>query len=963
MAKQPASDGEKKPSPRTAKKPLAFWNKPLKVELPGLFKVLAAAVATGFAFDWVKASAKAVEALTFVGFEKDPASLAWVLVRRSMTRAIYDLVAEACDLLGRQADPVQAALLDRLDRALDEAEFRLDEKLFDRPTALEIVDRLRAPLTEWLQAHGLNESQAKSMAARLPTYFTYALYEDWRKNPAIHAPIKEALANPFTRAEERDQLWNAYSAWLQRQVDERMFEEPFGLSQVYVPLRACFERPKRDASERQEYVRAKLAHEEVEWVAVDLAGAIDAWREAADPHDAIRFISGGPGSGKSSFARMYAARLAGEGERRVLFIPLHQFDLKADLAEAVDAFCRDREMIPEKILDAKTGEPRLLVLFDGLDELSKQGKLGAEIANDFLRQVEKKVESLNDNVPQGGKARLLVLLGGRPLAVQAHQNDFRKPGQILHALPYHLSDEEQEEYVDVSGLLAEDQRQVWWQRYGQAAGRDHPGMPEVFNRRDLDEITAQPLLNYLVALSYERKKLDFSREINLNRIYADLLEAVHEGTYQRRQNLAIKGMELRDFERLLEEIGLATWHGDGRTTTVAAIQEHCQNAGVDRLLKVFEEEARAGVTRLLVAFFFHQHGQKQDGEKTFEFTHKTFGEYLTARRIIGAVIRMEEELATKERTLDRGWDERAALAHWVEVCGPSPLDLDLVRFLHAEVALRDAETAARWQAMFCKLIRSGIKLGLPVERPTLRLNYFEESKQAANAEEALLVFLNGCARHTGQVSRVEWPETEKVGAWLSWIQSRRIFFYEKPSILEIYIGLINFRNCRLHSINFRGANLTGADLTNANLTNAVLTNAVLTNADLTNADLIYANLTGANLTNANLTYAYPTYANLTRANLTNANLTGANLIYANLANANLTYANLTNADLTYANLADANLADANLIDADLTDANLTDADLTDAVLPKGFVVPNRMPDGPMAASIAHSNNDRPNSLR
>jgi hypothetical protein len=33
---------------------------------------------------------------------------------------------------------------------------------------------------------------------------------------------------------------------------------------------------------------------------------------------------GGPGSGKSSFARIFAARLAEEGKHKVLFVPLHR---------------------------------------------------------------------------------------------------------------------------------------------------------------------------------------------------------------------------------------------------------------------------------------------------------------------------------------------------------------------------------------------------------------------------------------------------------------------------------------------------------------------------------------------------------------------------------------------------------------------------------------------------------------
>jgi hypothetical protein len=53
-------------------------------------------------------------------------------------------------------------------------------------------------------------------------------------------------------------------------------------------------------------------------------------------------------------------------------------------------------------------------------------------------------------------------------------------------------------------------------------------MPAELRREDLKEITAQPLLNYLLALSRTRGKLDFAAATNLNEIYEDLLAAIWE---------------------------------------------------------------------------------------------------------------------------------------------------------------------------------------------------------------------------------------------------------------------------------------------------------------------------------------------------------------------------------------------------------------------------------------------------
>ena len=87
-------------------------------------------------------------------------------------------------------------------------------------------------------------------------------------------------------------------------------------------------------------------------------------------------------------------------------------------------------------------------------------------------------------------------------------------------------------------------------------------------------------------------------------IYADLVTAVYERSYEKhRAYVPIRHMKLDEFFRVLEEIGLAAWHGDGRTTTVREIEKQCRISGLGALLDAFQEGAMTGVTRLLAAFF------------------------------------------------------------------------------------------------------------------------------------------------------------------------------------------------------------------------------------------------------------------------------------------------------------------------------------------------------------------------
>src|SRR5215213_9917721 len=654
-------------------------------------------------------------------------------------------------------------------------------------------------------------------------------------------------------------------------------------------------------------------------VVIDLQQELAKWVDGADLQDAIRVISGGPGSGKSSFARVFASGVAQSHSRtRVLFVPLHLIDASKDLVEEVGRFVREDGVLLGNPLDPESPESHLLVIFDGLDELASQGKAAADIARGFVREVEKTVERRNQQV-----VRLRVLLSGRELVVQENESEFRRPRQILNLLPYFtpVSTEyendvvvhDEVEYEDPAKLLQRDARQEWWKNYGELTGKNFEGLPKELNRDDLTEITAQPLLNYLVALSFTRDKLDFSKDINLNSIYADLVTAVYERGYEKGRAFGpIRHMTLEQFSRVLEEIGLAAWHGDGRTTTVREIEEHCQASGVGRMLDDFKEGAEAGVTRLLAAFFFRQYGQRTSGDPTFIFTHKSFGEYLAARRVVRAMERVSRDLERRASSPDEGWDERDALKHWAQICGPSAMSEYLRTFLMNEVGLRLHTELEEWQEQLTRLFNFVLRHAMPMEQ--LQIATFREAMfQSRNAEEGLLVALNVCAQTIGRRSVIQQPEPTTFGTWLRRIEGQR--------------GSEGLVRRSLSFLALPGANLFSNDLIGARLASS--------DFEGTEASFLFAafgDLSSANFKNANLMYARLFNTKFSKTNFERARLDDADMHMANLEGANLTDANLTGANLTDASLTDANLRDANLTRANLRDANLTGANLTDANL-------------------------------
>ncbi|MCG8419509.1 MAG: pentapeptide repeat-containing protein [Proteobacteria bacterium] len=946
-----------------ARRPVSAWNKPLEVEGKGLFKALTRAIGHGITGRWAELANDAAGVLTSFGLDTRPEERAWLLIRRALVRAVFDLVAEYRHQLSEQPDRKQLLVLaDQLDNRLEAAELEIRPDFVDRPGDLSIVADVAPLLGQWLSSYGVREADTRAIADRLRAYFAHILNAEWRESRAFYTPILDALDTPFAAASAHEQAWQENAARLRRQVNERMFGESFGLEQVYVRRRAACGRladasdepgelagPEPDGDERARahspgdrgVIRAAATGEDgpshgrvssaaVSRDVVDLAGHLCRWLDDADRHDAIRVISGGPGSGKSSFARMFAVEWT-ERSSRVVYVPLFEFDLADSLTSAMDSYAR-RLGLPAGLFDPDRGEGDLLVIFDGLDELSLRGRLGAETVRQFVRLLERSVRDMNRD-----RCRLRVLVTGRDIAVQATEAELRKPGQILHLLPYYVPVDARASYSDPDHLLARDDRDTWWARYGWAAGLEIGSMPDELRRADLDEITSEPLLCYLVALSYVGGRIDFTGgEVNLNEIYHDLLDSVYERGYEgSRRHKSVSNLSERQFVEILEEIGLASWHGGGRTATLDQIRLYCtRSPRLAKLIDRFEKDAEAGVTSLMAAFYFRQGEADERGDRTFEFTHRSFGEYLAGRRIVRACARMVNRVTAGDEGDEDGWTESDALVHWVEICGAAELDHGLLPFVRGEIGDQDDSVLHRWQRIFGRLIGRMLRTGMPMERLE-RVRFATEVKRARNAEAALFVVLDACARVTETLSAVRWPAKGSFGDWLRTVQGQAAGD-TRPVVLQCLSYL------DLHRTTLRAVDLGRAVLRHSNFKNSQFAYALLNNADLTGANLDDAILRRADVNGGRLSGAVLRAALLLETRLENASLTGADLTQASLRDAVLHDAVLTGATLRKADLTGASLRGANLEGADLRGAILDGADLRNVrysdqtIWPAGF---------------------------
>lgn len=875
---------------------------PQRVNLRGLATELSKAAAklsvaavtgTGFA-GLVTSFPDLVAALTNVGTITDE-ERAYILVQRALAGAIAEIVKEACPDPRMLSDKTVAdGLVGQA--GVNEDTWTLAPNFLEHPREIELVHKAISFLESWLVAWNVPADIVQAKVEVLPDYFSLKLHEEQAKHPTYYEPLMKRFKLETSPLAQEKWEWERYRYKIISAPEKPLFgDKKASLRDVFVPLRAKWKEQLKDGV---------VFHE------IELDEELVAWFGDTKRDDCLRIISGEPGSGKSSCAKMWASKIAKQRPGwRVIYIKLHDFDFTGDMKSSLTSYLKDEERITADLLDMQSTE-KVLVFFDNLDEIAITGKTAREAAASFVTHVRSMLRSVNES-----ERRFLVVLGGRELVVRDCLSEIRDLRQILYLEPYNA-----------------EQRTDWWKQYGVASERKYTDLPEALQREDLDHLTCQPLLNYLLALSYGRFQdspngvvsgLDFSERVTINEIYADLLHSVWLGVWGA-ENLQLTGksrvLPEDDFIALLEEVGVSVWHSDSRSSSLSDIKDRCLKAGLGEELKILEEEASDGVFRLLTAF----HLRFRDiGEKVVEFTHKSFGEYLAALRVVRLMEKLSYDRVSAQSPEGRRrravWSPESALKEWVELCGPKPLDetdRNLYELMLAEVRAKSKETREEIRDTFVELASTMIQTGMPILQGGMTFDEMEY--QSRNAEESLLCALYSCLsppidlynevetsqRNTDEVIPVvedaapliaRWHFRRGVNAWQMGGACLSSLHYLGRSL-----RYSNFTDAYL-----RGAYLTRASLTQAHMTRADLSQAILNRADLVGADLVEAHLIQADLTRADMIGAYLRGADLSRAYLKDADLREADLRDANLTRAYMKGANLTGANLTGANLTDA----------------------------------------------------------
>ncbi|CAO3398953.1 pentapeptide repeat-containing protein [Azospirillum palustre] len=816
-----------------------------------------------------------------------------LLQRAAYAAAIRIIQAEArsAPVMAAEADPqeIEAAILG----ATAETSFELTEIAFTDPERWPGLAALLTLFDWFMRVCAVPDDKRLPIRRAFADALPLALAGEWRnaEREKDYQALRAALEpTPFDPAAQRSLQWNAYR---DRQV--KAMDAPLralspekircSLNDLYVPLRAAVGDP-----EAPEWTGGERRKRPLVW----LDDTLYDWATRMDhaPSERIRVLSGEPGAGKSSACMKLAARLAAD-KRRVLLVPLTRLNIaRGALEELARYLASDLGHDPFTPLSA--GEPLLLIL-DGLDELAKSGQGATVLLSGFITDLGQRLSEWNRE-----GTRVLLLLAGRPGAAGAAVATGaigRGEEARLHVLRYRIAKYDRHGY-EPQELADLDQRSDWWYCFDPVGG-----MPESLTRHDphIESLTEQPLLNWLLAQILTEEGPERAATISgvhdlYTRLFDHVLDRIHRRSEGDGSTEAIDPIRDR-LEQMLEEVAVAAWHaGTDRAVPLSAVEKRLDDNRLAGELRHLSENTDAALTTLLDSFFCRAHQGVE--HRLVEFTHKSFGQFLTARRLVRLLPEMPNTQEVRRNRTD------AALKDWLELCGPAVMDWATYSFLSAQVAAEESRhplEVARWRDALSSLLVECLETGMPLPDSAMRSRASE--RLVRNAEIAML-----CAVAAMFSVSAEKPVPIRIdSAILAATLHRLIGPMIEWSAARDTIHIFDLTGAVLMDADLSGANLTGANLTGANLTGAILMDTNLLDAILTGANLSRAHLTGADLTGVDLTGADLTGADLTGADLTGANLTGADLTGANLTEANLTEANLTGAVLNGAILTDANL--------------------------------------------------------
>lgn len=853
--------------------------------------------------------------------------------------------------------------IDKLKKQVETGDLEIPFDFFEQPSSARPYQLLRNEFIIKRSAFrppGADENEAV-LKARFDSAFRSSVWDIWADRAAVFDDLAQALSSQAAKTSDFEKQWRAYRESI---VSDFHVAPVFGqeetrvsLGQLFVPLRCLWREAKNANGETSRYASERTEAAQIHHIRM-IQNELNEWIDNGDENDWLRLVGGGPGSGKSTSAKAFAARLAEQRpDLRPLFIPLQHIKGPGRFRDCINNYFRDRTGSPFRVgpIERSNVEngPRLVLIFDGLDEIARPGISADDIARDTIDWITDLYRELTGETAEQHR----VLVTGRMPSFQAARRRANRKGrealEVLNYLPVNDQNRRSLELRAISSetiegdkaVIRADDRELWWKRFSSALGRPVERPAGLRDARLMD-LTSEPLLCYLLALSGYLEQDTEKAATNRNNIYDRLLCDVWRRGWGGGRVGTGKSLNKKDFDRLFETMALAAWHGgDERIATYERFVEALKVTDADRIYEDFRKQEGEDVSNLAVNFYLKRPEVEARG---FEFTHKSFGEYLAARALITAARDCAE---FSQRRME------VALEDWLSAVADGKLTFELLEFLKDESRLLPFDIALENLRSLERMMSEVLANGFPAHR--LHLNSWREIEERQRKSEIILMTLLHCMSSRVLIEneeeariQIDWKDDDLgFGNLIHRLRRTRnspvpelsiLSYIDAPDSNLIGQDLIeaNLQGVDLERGWCFGASFIMADLSFANLNRAGLRGTNFTRASCYSADFSYCDFQESNLSEGEFASAKFLHANLmdavlkesilTSVDFRSANLEGANLEKASLEGANFENANLEGANLHGANLNGANLKGASLLGAYLTDANLKGANIEGA---------------------------------
>lgn len=946
-------------------KPISIWSRDVNLSTKSFFSKLTKAITNGAQGDFDKCFDNLIDSIVDVKVNDKLGQLAWALIHEALQQSTSNLINECLDLLNYSSSTHLKLIEHKFDNLLKEmfdTELLVTPDLITHPEKLPLVASFCTLIEVFCIELGAKEVDSKAIASKLPNKFGTSIYQIWFNNSEKFKPLIDVLDSSLSKKSLEYLNWKIYHQSLHLSIEKRVFKESFGLNDIYVYPRAFY-----CALENTDIQLESSSREPIKYI-IDLKEYVTDWVLSTKTSDNLKFISGEPGSGKSSFSKIFASHIAKNTGYQVLLIPLHFIDMDKDLDEAIVGYCNVHPSL--KGVDIKSIN-KLLIIFDGLDEISMQGKVGEAVSSVFISQLKIKSE-LEASV----QSHIKLIVTGRDLAIQACEAFIKDTNKYINILPYYMPplsyEFDDDKCQDPKGLLDIDQRDIWWKKFAGLKNKSWEGIPADVDTNELEPINSQPLLNYLLALSLLRGKINFKEGPSLNTIYHDLLENVFDRQYasesgeKSQTHNSIMKLTKDNFSILMQEVALAVWHCNGTTATEKYIYKHLQDNELEHLLESFTQESEQGVSNLLLSFYFRKFGQTEKGESTFEFTHKSFGEYLTSKKLVNLVIELSDSYHEKKLNYRKGKKLDNIIYELINALGAAKFETYFHKFVYNEFsgAGLSKDGLMNVLELLDKIITHTIQNNFALERVS-NLTFNQMTKYADNLNLALM----GLRSILTKVIFEDEPKIQyeinsrKFSSYLeNWLEKNLgnrhfIDYLNHMNLSHIDLYFSNFTICNLEYSNLSSSDLYKVGFLESNLEGLDLSSSLVGECNFVDSDLDYSCLTGSQITGCNFTNSLMNFCEsqdvlirnsvfvgctLTNSDFLRSSFADCNFEGADFTNSNLENTIFHNCNLKNAILVGANLKGCNLKEADLTGVDFKDVDVSRCILP--MVVSNALPN-------------------